>query len=238
VAEFVRRAPGSTSEAVQMDPGDRWSTEGGFEHGGVDWYSGREQRLDDLARAVQPRIAAQDAAEAAMTLDYARFAEYFTRFLHAFPPGVIGRAALRRPVVFDVPSSPLPFWVIDFRRGAVYRLSDPPPDTASIVRVNEAMLADAIDKRLVHVVHGSMRIAVHLRPGGAGDDITFWARLVPWELGYVPMRRSVNRRLVEVMWRRRREWLDWGDALRKGSGSGSLFERLSGRFTTTARAPD
>ena len=78
-----------------------------------------------------------------------------------------------------------------------------------------------------------MRIAIHLRPGGAGDDITFWALLVPWELGYVPLRGSVGRRLAEVGWRRRREWLDWTDALRGGSG-GSLFERLSGRFTTSA----
>jgi hypothetical protein len=143
--------------------------------------------------------------------------------------------ALRRPVVFEVPSSSLPFWVVDFRRRAVYRLSAPPPDTASIVRVNEAMLADAIDKRLVHVVHGSMRIAVHLRPGGAGDDITFWGLLVPWELGYLPIHRAVAPRMVEVGWRRRREWLDWADALR-GGGSGSLFERLSGRFTTSSTA--
>jgi hypothetical protein len=136
--------------------------------------------------------------------------------------------------VFEVPSSLLRFWVIDFRRRAVYRLSEPPPDTASIVRVNEAVLADAIDKELVHVVHGSMRIAIHLRPGGAGDDITFWGLLVPWELGYVPLRGSVTRRLAEVGWRRRREWLDWTDALRGGSG-GSLFERLSGRFTTSTK---
>ena len=109
-----------------------------------------------------------------MTLDYGTFADYFTSFMHAFPPGVIGRFALRRPVVFHVPSSPLPSWVLDFRRGAVYRLSSPPPDTASIVTVDEAVLADAIAKRLMHVVHGSMRISVHLRPGGAGDDLTFW----------------------------------------------------------------
>ena len=78
---------------------------------------------------------------------------------------MLGSFALRRPVVFEVPSSPLPFWVLDFKRRAVYRLSSPPPDTASIVTVNEAVLADAIAKRLVHVVHGSMRIRVHLRAG-------------------------------------------------------------------------
>ena len=37
-----------------------------------------------------------------------------TAFMHAFPPGVLGRFALRRPVVFHVPSSPLPSWVLDF----------------------------------------------------------------------------------------------------------------------------
>jgi hypothetical protein len=150
--------------------------------------------------------------------------------MRAFPPGVLGRFALRRPVVFEVASSPLPYWVLDFARRAVYRLSAPPPDTASIVTVNEAVLADAITKRLVHVVHGSMRIRVHLRPGGAGDDLTFWGLVVPWELGYLPLQHALRPRLVEVTWRRRAEWLEWGDAVR-GSG-GSLFERVSGRLGT------
>jgi UDP-MurNAc hydroxylase len=236
VSAFRARVPGARTEAVQMDPGDSWSSEGGFVHGGVDWYTDRERRLDELAAAIEPKLAAQTAAEAGVTLDYEQFAAYFGAFLHAVPPGVLGRFALRRPVVFDVPSSPLPYWVLDFGRRAVYRLSEPPPDTASIVRVNEAVLADAIEKRLVHVVHGSMRIAVHLRPGGVGDDITFWALLVPWELGYLPTSKSAGARLVEVGWRRRREWLDWSDALRNDNGNrdGSLFERLSTAFTTSA----
>ena len=54
---------------------------------------------------------------------------------------------------------------------------------------------------------------------------------MPWELGYLPLRGSVGTRLAEVGWRRRNEWLEWVDALR-GGGSGSLFERLSGQFTT------
>jgi hypothetical protein len=237
IAAYAERAPHAPTVAVQMDPGDSWSSESGFDLAGVDWYEDRARRLDEIARSVQPRIDAQNAAEAGVTLDPDRFAAYFGDFLHAFPPGVIGRVALRRPVVFEVPSSPLPYWVIDFARRAVYRLSAPPPDTASIVRVNEAMLADAIEKRLVHVVHGSMRIAVHLRPGGAGDDITFWALLVPWELGYLPLHRAVAPRMVEVGWRRRREWLDWAGAFGPGAGSGSLFERLSGRFTTAPATP-
>ena len=213
-----------------MDPGDSWSSDGGFERAGVDWYADRDARLDALARQVEPKIAEQTAKEAGVTLDFATFSAYFEGFMRAFPPGVLGRFVLRRPVVFEVASSPLPFWVLDFSRRAVYRLSAPPPDTASIVTVNEAVLADAIDKHLVHVVHGSMRIRVHLRAGGAGDDLTFWGLVVPWELGYLPLQHAVRARLLEVTWRRRAEWLEWSDAVR--GGGGSLFERVSGRLGT------
>jgi hypothetical protein len=164
---------------------------------------------------VAPKIADQTLEEKNLTLDYAAFAEYFDGFMHAFPRGVLGRL-LHRPVVFEVASSPLPYWVLDFSRGAVYRLSEPPPDTASIVTVNEGVLADAIAKRLVHVVHGSMRIRIHLRAGGVSDDLMFWGLVVPWELGYVPFRKSVRTRLAQVAWRRRSEGLELLDAARPG----------------------
>jgi UDP-MurNAc hydroxylase len=232
VEAFRRQRPDSATEAVQMDPGDSWSSETGFELAGVDWYSDRGRHLEELAAQVAPKVAEQTAAEECVTLDFAAFASYFEGFMRAFPPGVLGRFVLRRPVVFEVPSSAQPFWVLDFRHRAVVRASEPPPDAASIVRVNEAVLADAIAKRLVHVVHGSMRIRVHARAGGAGDDLTFWGLIVPWELGYLPLHRSVSCRLAEVTWRRRAEWLEWGDAVR--GGGGTLFERVSGRLGTDA----
>jgi hypothetical protein len=230
VAAFRAQRPDAATEAVQMDPGDSWSSESGFGLSGIDWYARRAEHLDELAAQVAPKLAEQDAKEAGVTLEYQTFADYFDGFMHALPPGVLGRFALRRPVVFHVPSSPLPYWVLDFSRRAVYRLSAPPPDTASIVTANEAVLADAIGKRLVHVVHGSMRIRVHLRPGGAGDDLTFWGLVVPWELGYLPLHRALSPRLAEVSWRRRAEWLEWGDAVR--AGGGTLFERIAGRLGT------
>jgi hypothetical protein len=109
--------------------------------------------------------------------------------------------------VFTVPSSPLPSWVLDFARRAVYRLSEPPPDATSIVRVDEAILADAIEQRRMHLVPRSLRISVHLKAGGARDDLTFWRLLVPWELGYLPAHKSLGPRLAGVAWRRRDEWL-------------------------------
>ena len=199
-----------------MDPGDSWSSDTGFSLSGVDWYADCARHLADLAAQVAPKIADQTLEEKRRTLDFAEFARYFHDFMHAFPPGVLGRL-LRRPIVFEVASSPLPFWVLDFSRRAVYRLSAPPPDAASIVTVNEGLLADAIAKRLVHVVHGSMRIRVHLRPGGVNDDLMFWGLMVPWELGYFPLRQILRPRLAEVMWRRRAEGAELLDAARGGA---------------------
>jgi len=216
VATFQKEHPCSATEAVQMDPGDSWSSDTGFELSGVDWYADRTGHLDELAAQVAPKIEEQTAREARVTLDFATFANYFDGFMHAFPPGVLGRLVLKRPVVFEVPSSPLPYWVLDFSRRATYRLSEPPPDAASIVTVNEAVMADAIAKRLVHVVHGSMRIRVHLRSGGVADDLMFWGLVVPWELGYLPVRRVMLRRLAQVAWRRRAEGLEWRDVARHG----------------------
>jgi UDP-MurNAc hydroxylase len=226
VAAFRERRPESTTEPVQMDPGDSWDSETGFDLAEFDWYADRACHLEALSVQVAPKIEEQTAAERGVALDFRRFADYFEAFMRAFPRGVLGRVVLRRPVVFKVPSSSLPFWVLDFGRRAVYRLSAPPPDTASVVTVNEAVLADAIEKRLIHVVHGSMRIQVHVRAGGVGDDLMFWGLIVPWELGYLPLTRSLRARLARVVWRRRGEGLEWLGAARHGSGS--LSENVFG----------
>jgi UDP-MurNAc hydroxylase len=225
VAAFRERRPHSVTEAVHMDPGDSWSSDAGFALSGVDWYAERERNLEELAAQVAPKIADQTVEEKGLTLEYPVFADYFERFMQAFPPGVLKRL-LHRPVVFEVASSPLPYWVLDFSRGAVYRLSEPPPDTASIVTVNEGVLADAIAKRLVHVVHGSMRIRIHLRAGGVGDDLMFWGLVVPWELGYVPFRPRTLSRLTQVAWRRRGEGLELLEAAR--GGGLTLSDRVFG----------
>jgi hypothetical protein len=225
VDAFRAQRPDSVTEAVQMDPGDSWSSETGFALSGIDWYADRANHLEELAAQVAPKIADQTLEEKGLTLEFSAFADYFQGFMRAFPPGVLGRL-LHRPVVFEVASSPLPFWVLDFSRRAVYRLSSPPPDTASIVTVNEGVLADAIAKRLVHVVHGSMRIRVHLRSGGVGDDLMFWGLVVPWELGYLPLPKILRPRLAEVVWRRRAEGFELFDAAR--GGGPTLSDRVFG----------
>jgi hypothetical protein len=138
---------------------------------------------------------------------------------------------LKRPVVFEVPSSAEPYWVVDFLARRVRREAEPPAGRASLVQVSEAVLADAIDKSILHFVHGSMRIHVQLRSGGVNEDLAFWGMLMVWEIGYLPMTRMLTPRFVAALIRRRREAYDALAGL--GGGEGSPLERLAGGFAST-----
>ncbi len=117
--------------------------------------------------------------------------------------------------------------MVDGRRRRVWRQATPPADRADLIDVAPAVLADAIDKRILHFVHGSMRIRVSLRPGGVNEDLAFWGLLMIFEIGYLPARNLASRRFLEAAWRRRREAVDSLSIFR---GSGSPLQRLSAGF--------
>ena len=167
------------------------------------------------------------AEESRKELSFATFAAYLEQFARALPMPLV-RRLLPRPLVFEVPSSNDPYWIVDFAAHAVRRADTVPSEAASVVRVPEAVLADAIDKRILHFVHGSMRIRARLLPGGVDEDLAFWGLLMVWEIGYLPVSRTLSRRFAGVLWRRRREALDALETLR---GKGSLLHRLAGRFS-------
>ena len=233
VVDAFRRSPAARrTEAIEMAPGDSWDTETGFSIAGRDWYTEREKHLDQLAESLHDALEGQATAEAGCTVDWAAFKSYFSGFVRALPP-LSGRVVVKRPIVFHVPSSTdAPYWVIDIPGRSVYRTAVAPEDRADTIHVPEAVLADAIDKRVVHVVHGGMRIRTELRAGGVSDDLTFWGLMTIWELGYLEWRTLVSPRLARVLWRRRAELLDAGRAL---VGRGSFVDRISNRF---AEQPD
>jgi len=225
---FAARSSESGTELVTMAPGDQWDDETGFHRSDFDWYAERERHIDALARDVAPVIAEQTAREQAQTLSFEAFSRYFARLVRSVPR-LAARRLLPRPIVFHVPSSPEPYFVIDFRRRAVTRVARPPEDRANLVRVSEGLLADAIDKRIVHYVQGSMRLHTALRRGGAEEDFAFWGLLTMWELGYLPLRRLVNPRFAGVLWRRRREVLELAGAF---AGAAGRPGRLSDHFAS------
>ncbi len=214
------------AEVVVMGPGDSWDSEAGFTIDDTDWYTDKIVKLREMPAAVKPTLDAQAAEEEGATVDWPKFRDYFTKFVKALPPGA-GRLACKRPIVFQVESSDLPYWTVDVAHRRVYRGAVPPPDRADVVHVSEYVLADAIDKALVHFIHISMRVRVDLAAGGAGSDLAFWGLVGIWELGYLDRRTYLSKRFAEVAWRRRDEGIGALSALRH---RGSFSERMAAQF--------
>lgn len=229
VRDAFDRADGlEDTELVAMSPGDQWSRAEGFTLSGTRWWDDRLARMTAQAASVAPLLATTAADEAERKLEFTAFRTYVDAFLRAVPWPVL-RVLLKRPIVFQVPDDELPFWVVDARRRRVWRQASPPADRADLIRVAPAVLADAIEKRILHFVHGSMRIRVDLRPGGVNEDLAFWGLLMIWEIGYLPLRNLATLRFLDAAWRRRREAYDGVGLLR---GSGSPLKRLSEGFAS------
>jgi UDP-MurNAc hydroxylase len=203
VATAYAAANVTDTQLVVMNPGDGWDSTRGFAIAPTDPYADRDATLEGLARAVEPIIAKAIADEAGRTMSYEAFARYFTEFLRVLPRGT--RLVIPKSVVFHVPSSTEPYWVVDVRRRAVRREAAPPPDVGTLIRIPEAVLADAIEKRILNFVHISLRVAIELAPGGVQTDFLFWAFLIFFEFGYLPLRHAMTPRMVHTLWRRRVE---------------------------------
>jgi hypothetical protein len=216
------------TEVVALSPGDTWDSEHGFDKADVDWYTDRDRHLAKLEEEVRPKVERETALEAARKLDFEAFSSYFGRFIRALP-WPARRVFLPRPLVFHVPSSSEPYWVLDFVHARVTKTTVLPEERASLLRITEGMLADAMEKGIVHFVHGSMRLRVDVRPGGINEDLAFWGFLAIWEIGYLPLGRLARARFLGVLWRRRLEMFGSMGAL---FGSGSPLSRLSTRFAT------
>jgi UDP-MurNAc hydroxylase len=232
VTAFRRSPAAKRTEVLEMAPGDSWDSEQGFSIAGRDWYSERDKHLEELAESLHASLEAQAAAEEGVTADWDKFEAYFTSFVRALPP-LTGRFAVRRPIVFKIPScTQTPYWIIDIPKRSVHRAVNAPAERAETIHVPEALLVDAIDKRVVQLLHGAMRIRTELRAGALSDDLTFWGLIAIWENGYLDWRALPKRRLARVLWHRRAEVFD---AVRALVGRGSFVDRMANRF---AEAPD
>ncbi|MGK2930762.1 MAG: MBL fold metallo-hydrolase [Acidimicrobiales bacterium] len=218
---------------LDMRPGESWSSAGGFE-----FHDERlSEDLDTRRRVIAARseevaltLRTQADHEADVDLDFDTFRAYFEAFVRAVPFPA-RRLAGGRPVVFEAPWHPSPAWVVDLRGRRVYAAAEVPDHAASVVVLDRAVLAEGIANRILHFAQGSFRQRTHVRAGGLGDDLAFWALVMIYEIGYLPLRASVRPRLVRASLRRWRELLDAASALTR-RGGGSPLERLAGGFAT------
>lgn len=209
LAGVAQRGGLGATELMTMAPGDSWSSEAGFDCSDFDWYADRARHLDESAALAADRIAAQTVSEQGRYLEQDRFEQYLGSFARAVPR-LLARRLVKRRIVFLVPSDrERPYWWVSLRSRSVGRSSQAPGDRAGVITAPEAVLADAIAGRILHMVHGSMRIRTELAPGGVHSDLGFWGLLMIWELGYLPLRRHLLRpRFWATAVRRRRELLD------------------------------
>jgi UDP-MurNAc hydroxylase len=221
----------ATTETVLMVPGDTWDSTNGFSLQANDYYDKQDEWIEKLASGFEEKIKQEETEERAKTLTFAQFEKYFGEFLTSLPPLIW--LVLRRPIVFFVPSDSEPYWTLDFRRRRVRRLASPPENRADVVRIREAVLADAMEKKVVSFIHISMRIQIDLAPGGVSTDFLFWGLLSVQELGYFPLRNMITGRALRVLWRRRVEIMA---LLRSLISFKSFDQRLLGNLMTRRKA--
>src|SRR5262249_39246998 len=143
--------PVPSVQLVSMSPGDIWDDRTGFSIAPNDWYTHRTEHTATLAAKAAPSIETSLAAEAERSIDFGRFKAHFEKFLRELPP--LTWLTIRRPVVFHVPGHDQPYWTLDFRRRQVTASERPPADRASVIKIPEGVLADAVDNRIVDFVY-------------------------------------------------------------------------------------
>lgn len=195
----------AVSRAVLMIPGDTWDSGSGFCLQPNDYYVNKDEWIRRLAQQLKSRIEQEEQVESAVRIGFTEFDRFFTKFLKALPPFIW--LLLKRPIAFYVGSDSNPWWVLDFRRREVRRMPALPPGCSSVIRMHEAILADAIAKNVVGFTHISMRLRIELAKGAAPADLLFWGFLSVGELGYLPLHRMLTPRALNVIWRRRAEVL-------------------------------
>ncbi|MEQ8841768.1 MAG: MBL fold metallo-hydrolase [Acidimicrobiales bacterium] len=215
------------TDVITMAPGDVWDSESGFDRSDVDWYTDRARHLAELAEKYAPTIAERTAAEVDVTVEWRDFDAHLGRLVREVPR-VFARRLSPRPFVFHVPSDvDRPYWWVSFRSRTVGRSATMPEGASGLTTVPEAVLAEAIRDRIVHILHGAMRIRTRLEPGGVQSDLGFWGVVMMWELGYLPLRRSARHpRLWFAVARRWREFADQAPSVISRNPVDHLAERF------------
>ena len=137
-----------------MSPGDTWSVDDGFTLSGTTWWDDRLARMTVMAEDAGADFAATAGGGGASGRRLRRLRGPPRAPSSPSVPRPALRILLKRPIVFHVAGDDLPYWVVDARRRRVWRQATPPPTGPTSSRWPPAILADAIEKRILHFVQG------------------------------------------------------------------------------------
>jgi hypothetical protein len=225
VADAFEREPVAGTRLVLMKPGDRWEHDTTFASDPGDFYTNRASWLEKLREEAAAAVERSLQEEAQRSVSPAELTAYFTAFLRSVPraAGVL----VRRPVVLKVREQD-GYCVLDWRRRRARMETTVPENYATLIEVPTGVLAGAIADGIMHFVHISMRFRGRLGRQGVTTDFAFWTLLTMWELGYLPLRRTLNPRFGMAAWRRRSEITAM--ARTALGGRGPMAARMTTRF--------
>jgi len=190
-----------SAECVIMTPGSSWSTENGFDLIAFD-YDNVEDYIDERGNRHGETMARQLEAEAEAELDEDAFVRYFERFCKAIP-----KLANRKIGTFEmrvVEHGVERSFGVDTTTGSV--VEGTVDDPTFSIRCEALIVNDCVHYDMFSVWTPSKRLSVRVRDrASVGAVLTFFALLDGLELGYLPIRKNFDRRMLRSSVRRWRE---------------------------------
>src|SRR6185295_1463059 len=196
------RIPGS--ECVVMVSGDSWEGQKGFQLGDHAALLDREKAIETYRARHADAIRKTVEEEAAATVPFATFERYFKRHIGLIPR--VLRAVFPGIYVFEVPKDERPYWVVDFGRGTVTRESELPERYHIKYQIPAAVLRDCVRRDMWSTFAPSKRYRAFIRKGGLRYRFFFFVTMDLVANGFLPLRDLMNRRALQVLFARRREF--------------------------------
>jgi UDP-MurNAc hydroxylase len=206
---YLEQHPLEATKMVMMPPGSRWSSAGGFELKPENAVRDPRAYVEQHAEENRGWLEEQAASERGRTLAFETFKGFFRDMFGcgAFLPA---RPFLKIKFVFVVEADGrTEYWSADFRSGKIERAAEEPPGATSVIRVDPAVLDDALRQYTFTNIDISKRWKVHVRRGGVMKHLLGWVLISLYEAGYLKLANLCRWRFVSGVFRRRSEVLDY-----------------------------
>jgi hypothetical protein len=229
-AGLIARAGEAGAKGLAMNPGDRWSPDGGHELVKPIRWEDKPRILEEYRARHGDRVAqlAQSEVVPGGRAALRGALESFFRGFAARVPWPLGRR-LDLALKLDV-SGPAggEFW-LRFSRGKLDLSAPADPDAwDACLSVRDWPLLRALTRADTWQSFGiSCRFRMRLRPGARPREVYFWFLLYLDDMGYVSPWRLLTPRSLGVLGRRRREVAEYARAL---VGGRFVDDSLRGKF--------
>jgi UDP-MurNAc hydroxylase len=190
-------------QCVVMIPGDSWSSESDYQLATHDYFTNKDQRLDELAEEHAATLEAHYEQEDAVSPHWPAFERYFTRLLKSLPWAV--RRVFHPRVLYKVQSNPERYWMVDFGKRTVTQQDTDDGEYELAVGVHPAVLNDCVRKKMFSVFTASKRVRFEIRQGSLRNLLVLNSIMDMYEADYFPLSNWLSKRFIRNWLKRWRE---------------------------------